>query len=92
MGGLADMVQEEDLAVGRLYPPLSNIQEISVQIATKVATEAYATGTASTYPEPEDKEAFIRTHLYDYDYDKVSALPQLYQWPEDVQKPFKTEF
>ena len=84
----------------RLYPPLSNIQEISVQIAKKVfpligfdcynlklmrakllklknikvAEEAYEQNTASTYPEPEDKEAFIRTHLYDYNYDKVFFL------------------
>jgi len=84
---LADMVSEEDLAVGRLYPPLSNIQEISVQIAKKVAEEAYEQNTASTYPEPEDKEAFIRTHLYDYNYDKVSYLPSVYPWPAEVQQP-----
>ena len=47
------MVQESDLAVGRLYPPLGDIREISVKIATKVATEAYQENTASTYPEPE---------------------------------------
>lgn len=81
------MVTEEDIAVGRLYPPLSNIQEISVQIAKKVAEEAYADNTASTYPEPEDKEAFIRTHLYDYNYDKVSYLPSVYPWPAEVQAP-----
>jgi len=86
--GLADMVTEEDLAVGRLYPPLSNIREISVQIATKVAKEAYASGQASTYPEPEDKEAFIRSHLYDYNYDQVSALPNIYSWPKEVRAPF----
>jgi len=85
---LADMVTEEDLAVGRLYPPLSNIQNISVKIATKVATEAYQSGTASTYPEPEDKEAFIREQLYDYNYDDYPALPTLYKWPENTQKPF----
>ena len=51
--GLADMVTEDDLAVGRLYPPLDNIREISVKIAKKVAEEAYQAGTASTYPEPE---------------------------------------
>jgi len=86
---LADMVSEDDLAVGRLYPPLSNIREISVKIATKVATEAYQDGTASTYPEPEDKEAFIREQLYDYNYDQKPALPTLYKWPEEAQKvPF----
>jgi len=85
--GLADMVTEDDIAVGRLYPPLSNIREISVKIATKVAKEAYENGTASTYPEPEDKEAFVRTHLYDYNYDTVSALPVTYSWPAEVQAP-----
>merc|ERR1711981_708750 len=52
---LADMVTEEDLAVGRLYPPLSNIQEISVQIAKRVAEEAYEQNTASTYPSPRTR-------------------------------------
>ena len=47
------MVTDSDLSVGRLYPPLGNIREISVKIATKVATEAYQESTASTYPEPE---------------------------------------
>merc|ERR1712045_556981 len=36
---LSDLVTPEDLSVGRLYPPLGNIREISVKIATKVATE-----------------------------------------------------
>merc|ERR1719192_361837 len=58
--GLAEMVGESDLAVGRLYPPLKDLREISVKIAVKVAEEAYSRGTASTYPEPEDKELFIR--------------------------------
>merc|ERR1719147_221403 len=44
---LADLVTEEDLEVGRLYPPLSALREISVKIATKVAIEAYKSGTAS---------------------------------------------
>ena len=47
------MVTEADLSVGRLYPPLDNIREISVKIASQVATEAYQQSTASTYPEPE---------------------------------------
>merc|ERR1719499_2622665 len=82
--GLADMVQDSDLAVGRLYPPLSALREISVKIATKVAIEAYKSGTASTYPEPEDKEAFIRQQLYSYAYN--TSLPSRYEWPEEAFK------
>ena len=74
------MVGESDLEVGRLYPPLKDLREISVKIAVKVAEEAYKQGTASTYPEPEDKEAFIRQQLYDYNYDR--SLPLVYQWPK----------
>ncbi len=46
-----------------------------MKIATKIAEEAYRAHTASTYPEPEDKEQFIREQLYNYDYDGTSALP-----------------
>jgi len=80
--GLADMVQDSDIAVGRLYPPLSALREISVKIATKVAIEAYKTGSASTYPEPENKETFIRQQLYSYAYD--NSLPSRYQWPQEA--------
>jgi len=79
---VADCVTEDDLAVGRLYPPLQNIREISLKIATRVATEAYAAGTASTYPEPEDKEAFIAKQLYDYQYS--NSCPKKWSWPEGV--------
>ena len=80
--GLAAMVTQKDLDVGRLYPPLKDLREISVKIATNVAREAYKSGTASTYPEPADKETFIREQLYDYNYDR--ALPAVYQWPDEA--------
>jgi len=82
--GLADMVHDSDIAVGRLYPPLSALREISIKIATKVAIEAYKSGTASTYPEPANKETFIRQQLYDYTYN--TALPVRYDWPEEALK------
>jgi len=78
---LADRVSEQDLAEGRLYPPLETIRECSVAIASYIAEHAYKTGIASTYPEPEDKEAFIKAQLYDFNYDNKSALPELYEWP-----------
>jgi len=80
--GLADLVGEEDIAVGRLYPHLTKVREISIKIAVKVATEAYREGLASTYPEPENIEEFIRAQLYDYNYN--TALPSRYAWPEEA--------
>ena len=44
-------------------------------IVRQVESQYLSLQTASTYPEPEDKEAFIRSQLYDYNYDGVSALP-----------------
>lgn len=41
---LADQVRETDLDVGRLYPPLQSIKDISVKIARAIVEEAYNTG------------------------------------------------
>lgn len=37
-------------------------------------------GMASTYPEPEDKGAFIHCQLYDTEY--RPAIPTTYAWPK----------
>ncbi|KAJ6863051.1 NADP-dependent malic enzyme [Populus alba x Populus x berolinensis] len=41
---LAGQIKEEYLAKGLIYPPLSNIRNISVQIAANVAAKAYELG------------------------------------------------
>ncbi len=43
---LANLVSEEDLATGRLYPPLSRLREVAVVIAEAVAREACRAGVA----------------------------------------------
>uniref|UniRef100_A0A1B6HXA9 Malic enzyme NAD-binding domain-containing protein n=1 Tax=Homalodisca liturata TaxID=320908 RepID=A0A1B6HXA9_9HEMI len=78
---LAQMVSEEDLDMGSLYPPLNTIQAISTRVATRVAEYAYEKGLASTYPEPEDKAEFIKAQLYDTDY--RPAIPSMYSWPQN---------
>ena len=43
---LADLVTEEDLAMGRLYPSLSRIREVSHAIAVAVADVMFVRGLA----------------------------------------------
>jgi len=38
---LADLVKEEDLHLGSLYPPIRDIRDVSLQIAESVAEKAY---------------------------------------------------
>uniref|UniRef100_A0A8C5CBP4 Malic enzyme n=1 Tax=Gadus morhua TaxID=8049 RepID=A0A8C5CBP4_GADMO len=79
---IAEMVTEENLAEGRLYPPLSNIREVSFKIAVKVVNYAYKHNIASIYPEPKDKEAFVLSHIYSPDYDSFTL--DSYRWPEEA--------
>jgi hypothetical protein len=41
---LANIVSEDDLKVGRLYPPLSEIKNVSLKIAVKIVEDAYKNG------------------------------------------------
>ncbi|XP_050390699.1 NADP-dependent malic enzyme [Patella vulgata] len=77
---LADLVTQENLDEGRVYPPLSQIREVSLTIATKLSEDVYREGLATTYPEPTDKAAFIRAHVYDTEYEHF--VPETWDWPE----------
>lgn len=61
---LAGMVTEEDLAIGRIYPSLTRIREVSVRIATEVAREALRSGLARVPLDPEEVETVVRQSLY----------------------------
>ena len=61
---LADMVSDDDLAAGALYPPLTDIRAVSSAIAVKVAEEAFNCGLA-TEERPDDLESHIATLMYD---------------------------
>ncbi|MCC7263140.1 MAG: NAD-dependent malic enzyme [Candidatus Latescibacteria bacterium] len=61
---LAEEVGEEDLKVGRIYPPLSRIRQVSVQIALAVAEMAYVHSLAGR-PRPVDLLAHIRSLVYE---------------------------
>ncbi|XP_016160845.1 PREDICTED: NAD-dependent malic enzyme, mitochondrial [Ficedula albicollis] len=77
---LAEQLTDEELAQGRLYPPLSNIREVSIHIAIKVMEFLYANNMAFHYPEPADKSRYIRSKVWTYEYE--SFMPDVYDWPE----------
>jgi malate dehydrogenase (oxaloacetate-decarboxylating)(NADP+) len=61
---LANLVTDEDLALGRIYPSLTLIREVSVKIATEVAKEAIHSGLAAIRLSDEEVEAAVRQSLY----------------------------
>lgn len=79
---IAQEVSEQHLSQGRLYPPLSTIRDVSLRIAVKVLDYAYKHNLASYYPEPKDKEAFIKSLIYTPDYDSFSL--DTYTWPKEA--------
>ncbi len=64
---LADSVAEETLSGGGLYPPLSEIREVSLRIAVTVAEVAYENNLAAL-PRPKDLLHHIRSGMYQPDY------------------------
>ena len=61
---LADMVTDEDLAIGRIYPSLTRIREVSVKIAREVAKEAIHSGLARIPLAADQIEPAILQSLY----------------------------
>jgi malate dehydrogenase (oxaloacetate-decarboxylating)(NADP+) len=64
---LANAVSEDDLAQGRIYPPLTKIREISAAIATAVVEVAYNQGIARK-PKPDDLSTCIKSQMYEPKY------------------------
>jgi malate dehydrogenase (oxaloacetate-decarboxylating)(NADP+) len=60
---LASLIQPDDLAVGRIYPPLTKIREVSLRIAVAVAGVAHDCGLARA-PHPGDLAEDIRGRMF----------------------------
>jgi malate dehydrogenase (oxaloacetate-decarboxylating)(NADP+) len=60
---LAGLVQPEDLALGRIYPALTKIREVSLQIAAAVAEVAHRSGLARA-PRPANILEDIRDRMF----------------------------
>jgi malate dehydrogenase (oxaloacetate-decarboxylating)(NADP+) len=65
---LADQVREEDLESGCVYPPLSRIRSISLNIAAAVAEEAYRANLADE-EKPHDLRQYIDSFMFDPRYE-----------------------
>jgi malate dehydrogenase (oxaloacetate-decarboxylating)(NADP+) len=64
---VADQVTPEQLKLGMLFPPQSNILETEIRTAARVARLVFDRGLAGV-ERPDDCEAFIRSHLYKPEY------------------------
>jgi len=64
---LAEHVSDESLARGTIYPPLSDLDDVSRAIARATATYAFDTGLA-TVDRPDDLDAHLASFRYDPSY------------------------
>ncbi|CAF2624722.1 unnamed protein product [Rotaria sp. Silwood2] len=77
---LSDLVTQEDLAVGLMYPSIEKIHDVSRSIAVNIAEYAYANNLAALYPKPNDLDEFIKLHQYIAEYKET--LPRTWNWPK----------
>src|SRR3984957_6392993 len=68
---VADQVTPEQLKLGMLFPPQSNILEVEVQTAVRVAKLVFDSGLARVQ-RPANIEKFIRQHVYKPEYRKLA--------------------
>jgi len=64
---LASLVLESDLAMGRIYPALTRIREVSAHIGTAVAEVAFQDGLAGV-PRPADVPAMVKAEMWEPKY------------------------
>jgi malate dehydrogenase (oxaloacetate-decarboxylating)(NADP+) len=64
---VADQVTPEQLKLGMLFPPQSNILEVEIQTAARVAKLVFDSDLARV-DRPADMDSFIRRHVYQPEY------------------------
>ena len=74
--GVADQVTPDLLKLGMLFPPQSNILEVEIQTAARVAKLIFDSGLARVNP-PSDIVQFIREHVYKPQYHTELALEEV---------------
>lgn len=64
---LANEVYQADLDEGRIYPALTRIREVSLEIAMATAKVAYRQGLAGA-PKPDDLQSHIKAQMFEPSY------------------------
>ena len=64
---LADLVTEDDLGEGRIYPSLTRIRDVSAAIATAVANLAFQRGL-TTMSRPVNLASHVKAQMYEPTY------------------------
>src|SRR6516162_6277290 len=69
---VADQVMPGQLQLGMLFPPQSNILDVEIHTAARIARLVFDAGLARV-DRPADMEAFIRRHVYKPEYTATNA-------------------
>ena len=64
---LANYLSEEELALGKVFPHISTIRDVSKKVAVSVIKEAIRTGNCTKMSEKDlsDLDAFVQSKMYD---------------------------
>lgn len=63
-----------DLHIGRLYPALKDIREVSVRVAIDLVNYLYEVKLAMRMPQPADIDACVRAYLYTPHYSTAALV------------------
>jgi len=72
---LVACASQVDLDLGRVFPPLTKIREISARVASSVVEEAYRTGLARV-PRPADTLEFVTSQMWEPRYPDYVVSPR----------------
>ncbi len=70
--GVAEQVSQKQLELGMLFPPQSNILEVEIKTAAKVAKLIFEKDLAGV-SRPQDYEEFIRNHVFNAVYENIES-------------------
>ena len=73
---LSEFVTEEQLAEGRVLPPVDEIRKVAARVAAAVAASAIADGIAADVPPAGDLVRYMRSRMYEPVYTPLVYRPQ----------------